>query len=91
MQNLSHVVYADDVLIFSKSKQKSDMNQWDSEELHSFLFFLGLEVNSEKNNAYYSMATEDLTQVHAILGFNSKALLLTYLGLPISGKRKSIG
>lgn len=45
----------------------------------------------EKSNAYFSKAAGSLPQIHVVLGFSPKALSLTYLGLPISGKRKSMG
>lgn len=61
------------------------------EALEHFSAISGLEVYTEKSNAYHSKASAELSLIHSVLGFCVKTLPLTYLGLPISGKRKSMG
>lgn len=48
-RSISHLIYVDDVLIFSKASHKSLKGI--KEALRYFSTFSGLEVNSEKRNA----------------------------------------
>lgn len=73
-----HLMYLNDVLIFSKANTKS----FKSIIIGKFTQISGLEVNTTK-------VCEDNLEFHIILGFTPKSLPITYLGLPITMKEKS--
>lgn len=77
----------DNVLIFTKTNAKS--LKAIKEILGIFFKFSGLDVNECKRSVFYSKSAMDVHQFHEISGFPVKNLPLTYLGIPISGKRKS--
>lgn len=85
--SISHLIYVDDVLIFSKANPKSLGTI--KRILESFTKFSGLEVNQEKSSTTYSMACSNDQIIHSILNFPFKTLPIRYLGLPITGKKKS--
>lgn len=49
-----------------------------------------LEVNPNKTNAILSKVCAEDHALHNIVGFTVKHLLFTYLGLPMTGKKKSV-
>lgn len=87
--SVSHLIRADDVLIFSEGNLNSLLAIKDI--LAVFSNFSGFEINNEKSSACYSKMVEGLLYIQDIIGFPSKPLPLLYLGIPISGKRKSYG
>lgn len=58
--------------------------------LEDFTAYTGLEENNNKSSATFSKVCEGRTELHNILGFSIKQLLISYLGLSISGKEKII-
>lgn len=80
-------MYVDDVLLFSKANPKS------LEAIKSifkeFSLYSSLELNTSKSKATFSKVCEDNGESHAILAFAIQSLPTTYLGLPITGKKKS--
>lgn len=85
-KSVSHLIYADDVLVCTKANIKS--LKASKEVLGIFSNFSGLDMNEEKSSTYFSKSVEGLTHIQEVLGFCVKALPLTYLGILISGKRK---
>lgn len=77
-RSVSQLIYADDVLIFSEVNPIS--MKIINKVLSTFSKFASLTVNSDKSNAYYSKAAQDLHHIHEAFGFASKPLPLTYLG-----------
>jgi len=84
----SHLIYVDDILIFSKANPK--LLGAIKHILYIFSTFSGLEINHAKSSVHYSKVYST-PHILEIIGFPPKGLLLTYLGIPISGKRKNIG
>ena len=87
--SISHLMYADDILIFSKANPKS-LNAIKT-VLEKFSLFSGLEVNASKSSSTFSKVCAENQSLHNILGYTVKSLPITYLGLPITGKKKSFG
>ncbi|GJU92745.1 putative RNA-directed DNA polymerase, eukaryota, reverse transcriptase zinc-binding domain protein [Tanacetum coccineum] len=87
--NISHLFYADDVIITS---------EWNARELeniirvfHIFYLALGLKINIHKSNIYgIGVNDEDVSSMAHNVGCISGALPFTYLGLPIGSNINSI-
>lgn len=84
--SIIHLMYADDVLIFSKANPKS-LNGIKS--LNFFSKFSCLEVNNNESLPTFSKVCEEDLDIQDILGFAAKKLPISYLGFPITGKKKS--
>lgn len=57
--------------------------------LSEFSKFSGLDANSSRGSVSYSKVCTNTGVLHEVLGFLSKPLPITYLGLPIIGKMKT--
>lgn len=77
--SITHLVYVDDVLIFTKVNYKS-LNS-NKITLETFVKFSGFEVNSNKSSATYSRVCKDDQSLHNILAFSIKKFSISYLGL----------
>lgn len=71
---ISHLIYADDILNFSKANPKSLSNI--KHILESFSSFSGMEVNLQKSSAYYSKAVAGMQHIQEIMGLPRKPLSL---------------
>ncbi|XP_074297070.1 uncharacterized protein LOC141627746 [Silene latifolia] len=80
---LSHLMFADDLLLFSKGDTTSIMIL-----LRAFATFsvaTGLQMNSLKSNIYFNgVASRVKSDILQISGFSEGALPFKYLGVPIS-------
>lgn len=85
--SISHLIYVDDVLIFSKANTKSLRTI--KRILESLSKFSGLKVNQEKSSTTYSKICANDQTIHSILNFTVKTLPISYIGLTITGKKKS--
>lgn len=83
--SITHLMYADNVLIFTKDNRKS-LNAI-KKILGEFSLHTSLEFNASKSTATYSKVCMDDTNLHNILGFPSKSLPIHFLGFPIKGKK----
>ena len=86
---ISHLMYANDIFIFSKTNPKS-LNAIKA-MFEKFSLFSGLEVNASKSSSTFSKVRAEDQSLHDILGYIVKNLSITHLGLPITGKKKSFG
>lgn len=85
--SISHLIYADNMLIFTKANPKSLGKI--KEILRIFSNFFAVEVNQEKISAIYSKICSDDQILHKIPNFPTKALPINYLGLRITGRKKT--
>ncbi|XP_074283459.1 uncharacterized protein LOC141608007 [Silene latifolia] len=83
---LTNLMFADDVLMFSKGDAKSMMLL-----LRSFSTFskaTGLKISAAKSNAYFCGVSDQLKQeILSVSGFTEGELPFRYLGLPIQTTR----
>ncbi|GKF79583.1 RNA-directed DNA polymerase, eukaryota, reverse transcriptase zinc-binding domain protein [Tanacetum coccineum] len=87
--NISHLFYADDIIITS---------EWNARELdniirvlHIFYLVSGLKINIHKSNIYgIGVNEEEVYFMANNAGCISGILPFTYLGLPIGSNMKSI-
>ncbi|XP_074300151.1 uncharacterized protein LOC141631368 [Silene latifolia] len=86
---LSHLMFADDLLLFSKGDTTSIMIL-----LRAFATFsvaTGLQMNSLKSNIYFNgVASRVKSDILQISGFSEGALPFKYLGVPISARRLTV-
>ncbi|XP_074266666.1 uncharacterized protein LOC141589945 [Silene latifolia] len=86
---LSHLMFADDLLLFSKGDTTSIMIL-----LRAFATFsvaTGLQMNSMKSNIYfYGVASSVKLDILRVSGFSEGVLPFKYLGVPISAGRLSV-
>lgn len=73
MQGLSHLTYANGILIFSKANPKS---------LNSIKGIFGVFSKFSSLDVMLTMKRAVHTHLQGIIGFPSKPLPLTYLGIP---------
>lgn len=57
--------------------------------LEEFSLFRSLEINTTNITTTFSKVCEESPELQDILGFQSKNLHITYLGIPITRKKKS--
>ncbi|KAF7830694.1 reverse transcriptase [Senna tora] len=86
---MSHLLYADDVLLFARTKKNSIMAI--KSVLDRFLSYSGLTISSEKSLVWFSPHTpeEDKLSVINLLGFGAATNLGKYLGVPLGLSRRS--
>ncbi|XP_074293158.1 uncharacterized protein LOC141620099 [Silene latifolia] len=88
-QRLNCLMFADDVLLFSKGDTKSMMLLLQS--FSTFSKASGLKVSPAKSNAYFRGVPEHIkTDILRISGFTEGALPFRYLGMPIQTTRLKI-
>lgn len=85
--SISHLMYAEDILLFCKANPRSLLVIKDL--LHQFSEFTGLQVNAQKSSIILTKACQDDNSFSNNLDFTRSNLPITYLGLPITGKKKS--
>nr|GEW53989.1 putative RNA-directed DNA polymerase, eukaryota, reverse transcriptase zinc-binding domain protein [Tanacetum cinerariifolium] len=78
---LSHLFYADDVIIISEWNQ-NDMDNI-IRILNAFHLVSGLKVNINKSNLYVGVPFSKVVRLAVGTGCSASSLPLTYLGLPI--------
>lgn len=80
--NLSHLIFADDLMIFSKVDAIS-LNSIEG-VLHTFSSYSGLHVNRDKSSQIYAnISIQDHDLLHGITGFSLGLLPMKYLGVPL--------
>ncbi|XP_020272595.1 uncharacterized protein LOC109847767 [Asparagus officinalis] len=89
---ITHLVFADDLLLFSRADLCSIMKI--SACFQEFSLVSGLEANPEKCSVYFSGIEDNLKynlkyQICDFLGFKEGVLPMKYLGLPLNTKRLS--
>lgn len=84
--SITHLMYVDDVLMFTKANTKS-VNRING-ILEKYTTFSSLELNRNKSFITFSKFCEGNWELQSILGFQTKALPIMYLGVPITGKKK---
>ncbi|KAK4252645.1 hypothetical protein QN277_014390 [Acacia crassicarpa] len=86
--NISHLMFADDLLLFgvASTEQASCM----MECLNNFCEASGERVNTAKSSMFFSprVSREVITQIQSITNMKITAEIGTYLGFPLSRKRK---
>lgn len=78
-QSISHLIYPDDVIIFSKANAKSLAAIKAS--LEKFSAFLGLEIYTLKSSVVFSKAVTNYYSFQRGLDFPIASLHITYLGI----------
>ncbi|CAM8902499.1 unnamed protein product [Rhodiola kirilowii] len=87
--SLSHLMFADDVIIFSKANSGS-LNQV-RDVLRTFHDWSGLKVNVDKSAIYFGGCSEGETNLFAsIVNFQKGHLPFTYLGVPLHGRKLKV-
>jgi len=81
--NLSHLLFADDVLLFSKAR--NSQIRFISDLFDRFSRTSGLKINLSKSKAFYSSGTPQakIHKLTSISGIRSTTSLDKYLGFPI--------
>ncbi|XP_074282487.1 uncharacterized protein LOC141607006 [Silene latifolia] len=87
---LTHLCFADDLLMFCRGDRQSILVM-----LRSFATFSagsGLVMNSDKSDIYFNgMDVGEIAYILNVSGFKEGAFPFKYLGIPISYKRMAIG
>ena len=80
--HISHITFADDLLIFLHNDSTSVRNL--ATILNDFSIVSGLQLNHAKSKVYMSPCIEDKDVIAHTLGVSEGNLLVLYLGLPYS-------
>lgn len=80
---MSHIIFADDVLIFALENNKNLLKLM--EVLHVFGELTGLMVNKQKTNIYFSSACGDTETILSDVNIEEAELPTRYLGFPLAG------
>lgn len=84
--NLTHLTYADDLLIFCKGNVKSALLI--KECLEEFSVQSGLHINLAKSQAFFGgLNTQDRSELLSLLNVQEGKLPFKYLGVPLSSKK----
>ncbi|KAL9689460.1 hypothetical protein QQ045_009846 [Rhodiola kirilowii] len=82
--SLTHLMFADDVIIFSKPNLESLAKMKDA--LRTFYKWSGLKVSEEKSYLYFGGCTEaEETRLAGAVGVQQGQLPFMYLGVPLDG------
>ncbi|XP_074305233.1 uncharacterized protein LOC141640282 [Silene latifolia] len=85
---LNHLLFADDLLMFSKGNAVSIM--WILRAFATFSSASGLFLNKDKTEIFFNGVRADtVNEILQISGFKKGALPFKYLGVPISSKKLS--
>ncbi|XP_074291104.1 uncharacterized protein LOC141617871 [Silene latifolia] len=85
---LNHLLFADDLLMFSKGNAVSII--WILRAFATFSSASGLCLNKDKTEIYFNGVRADtVNEILQISGFKKGALPFKYLGVPISSKKLS--
>ncbi|XP_020264639.1 uncharacterized protein LOC109840410 [Asparagus officinalis] len=86
--NITHLIFADDLLLFSKADLYSVAKIYQC--FQNFSLVSGLDANLSKCSVYLSGIEEGIkAQICSYLNFSEGVLPMKYLGLPLSTKRLS--
>ena len=84
--HLTHLCFADDLLIFTKGDVESVIGV--QKVLQLFYSYSGLQINNAKCEMYYSgVSREDLMAIQNQTGFRLGTLLVRYLRVPLVTRR----
>ena len=84
--NLTHLYFANDLLIFTKGELNSVVGVQRILEL--FYTYSGLRLNCEKSELFSTgIQREELESIHQATDFKIGALLVRYLGVPLVTRR----
>ncbi|XP_074320955.1 uncharacterized protein LOC141657573 [Silene latifolia] len=85
---LNHLLFADDLLLFSKGDTASIM--WLLRAFSTFSNASGLCLNREKSDIYFNEVSGGvMDEIMQVSGFRKGTLAFKYLGVPISSKKLS--
>ncbi|XP_074288077.1 uncharacterized protein LOC141613236 [Silene latifolia] len=85
---LNHLLFADDLLLFSKGTAQSIM--WILRGFATFSAASGLNLNKSKSNIYFNgVPSTVVNEILQVSGFQRGTLPFKYLGVPISAKKLS--
>ena len=79
---VSHLLFADDLLMFSKANQRSFKKI--DKIVNAFAFSTGLSVNKAKSKIFFSKTCHHKSALSRLLSIPEGYLPCKYLGLPIS-------
>ena len=82
MGDCSHLIFADDILLFCKANRRTVMGVL--KLLDQFSQVSGLHINKDKSLAMFSKATRDVHCLLNTLQFRQPPPYIKYLGLPLS-------
>ncbi|XP_074293150.1 uncharacterized protein LOC141620088 [Silene latifolia] len=83
---LNHLLFADDLLLFSKGTDTSIM--WLLRAFATFSAASGLSLNKEKTEIYFNgVQPQTVDAILQVSGFKKGSLPFKYLGVPISSKK----
>ncbi|XP_074315726.1 uncharacterized protein LOC141651935 [Silene latifolia] len=83
---LNHLLFADDLLLFSKGDEVSIM--WLLRAFSTFSIASGLALNKDKSDIYFNgMPQASINTILQVSGFKRGSLPFRYLGVPISSKK----
>ena len=86
--NLTHLCFANDLLIFSKGSLESIIGV--QNVLKLFYTFYDLQLNSAKSEVFSTgIKEEDLLEIQQVNCFRMGTLLVKYLGVPLITRRLS--
>lgn len=86
---ITHLAFADDVLLFSRGDQNSIETIIDA--FNIFSESTGLVIYPKKCKAFYGgMDTDTIAQVHAKTNFEEGQLPIRYIGIPLTSKKLTI-
>ena len=84
--NLTHLSFADDLLIFTKGELESVVGI--QKVLELFYTYSGLKLNCEKNELFsIGVQRQEIERIHQATGFKISKLPVRYLGVPLVTKR----
>ena len=84
-QKLTHLVFADDLMVFCKGNLSSFTRLFEAISLFSSVS--GLHLSTSKCYCFFGNVSADIkASVLSLSGFNEGALPITYLGLPLISK-----
>lgn len=82
-QMISHIMFADDLIVFSKGTPLAAANR--HALLNHFSWFSGLGVNWAKSSVFFfNCPEEDKCAIFSILNVVERKLPVRYLGVPLS-------
>lgn len=80
---VSHLLFADDVLIFASDSATAEVAGNLKRFLHDFSIHSGLSTNWGKSSIFFSNCTTDsMAAISSILNIQQRSLPVKYLGLP---------
>ncbi|XP_019106165.1 uncharacterized protein LOC109135504 [Beta vulgaris subsp. vulgaris] len=86
---ITHLVFADDLMMFYKGELRSMMLL--IRALKTFYRASGLQANKDKSAIYFGNVTEEIQQrIIQVSGFTKGQFPFRYLGVPITSKRLTI-